>query len=270
MTSTASTSVSPGATVAAAGHRVVDARQWRAERVALQAREKELTRLRDRLAEARRALPWLRVDEAPVFDTPDGPRRLGELFEGRPQLLMQHFMFAPGWGEGCRSCSYMADHLDGAAPHLAARDTALVVVSRAPLAEIQAFRRRMGWRFRWVSSHGSDFNRDIGVSFTADELASGRADYNFGQTKADCEEMPGISVFWRDADGGIYRTYSTYGRGVEVMMGTYPLLDLTPLGRHEDGLPDTMAWVRHHDRYEPAPAERGGAAAGGGCAAHGR
>ncbi|RTL34100.1 MAG: DUF899 domain-containing protein [Burkholderiales bacterium] len=234
-------------------HPVVPNAQWLAARKALLAHEKELTRLQDQIARERRALPWVRVEQDYVFDTPDGPRALSELFEGRQQLLIQHFMLGPGWAEGCPSCSYMADHLDGAQPHLAQRDTTLLVVSRAPLAEIERFRQRMGWRFKWVSSNGSSFNHDFGVSFTAAEMAGGAVDYNYTRQAFPAEEAPGISVFFKNAAGEVFHTYSTYGRGVEVMMGTYNLLDLTPKGRDEDGLSHTMAWVRHHDRYEQAP-----------------
>lgn len=239
-------------------HPIVTRDRWIAERKALLAREKELTQQQDRLAAERRALPWVRLDDnAYVFDTPDGPRRLGELFQGRRQLLVQHFMFGPGWEQGCKSCSFMADHLDGMAPHLAQRDIALLAVSRAPLAEIQAFKRRMGWQFPWASSHGSDFNRDFHVSFTAADRVDGEVYYNFHMTPFPQEEAPGISIFCRDDAGQVFHTYSTFGRGVEVMMGTYNLIDLTPKGRDEAGLSYTMEWVRHHDRYEsaaPAPA----------------
>lgn len=235
-------------------HPVVPHEAWLVQRKQLLAREKELTRLHDQVARERRALPWVRLDKDYVFDTPEGPRPLAELFDGRSQLLVQHFMFGPGWEQGCPSCSFMADHLDGMSIHLAHRDLALLVVSRAPLDEIERFRRRMGWRFRWVSSNASDFNRDFGVSFTPEALARGAVDYNFTRQPFPSEEAPGISVFRRSADGTVFHTYSTYGRGVEVMMGTYALLDLTPKGRDEQHLEHTMAWVRHHDRYEPTPA----------------
>jgi predicted dithiol-disulfide oxidoreductase (DUF899 family) len=241
--------------------RIVPREQWLAARLALLAREKALSREHDELARQRRALPWVRVDKDYVFDTPQGPRRLDQLFGGRRQLLLQHFMFAPGWAEGCKSCSFMADHHDGMLPHLAQRDVALVVVSRAPLAQIQAFRRRMGWGFDWVSSLGSDFNRDFGVSFTPEEMASGAVPYNFRRQPFPQEEAPGISVFVRDDAGAVFHTYSCYGRGVEVMMGTYALLDLLPRGRGEEGLAYGMAWLRHHDRYESAAS----VAAGGCC-----
>jgi predicted dithiol-disulfide oxidoreductase (DUF899 family) len=237
---------------ASLNHPIVSRQQWLAERRKLLAREKELNRLGDQIARERRALPWVRMDKDYLFDTPEGRRPLADLFDGHRQLLVQHFMLAPGWEQGCKSCSYMADHTDATLLHLAARDTAFVAVSRAPLDEIERFRQRMGWKFRWVSSHGTDFNRDFHVSFTADEKASGKADYNFGATPPG-EEMPGVSAFWKDEAGEVFHTYSTYGRGVEVMMHTYRLLDLTPKGRDEDALDFTMAWVRHHDRYEPAP-----------------
>lgn len=238
-----------------------DREQWLAQRLALLAREKELSRLGDELAEARRALPWVRLDQRYVFDTSEGPRELADLFDGRSQLLVQHFMLGPDWEQGCKSCSFMADHTDGMLAHLAARDVGFVAISRAPLAKIERFRRRMGWNFRWVSSHGSDFNRDFGVSFTPAEVAAQSMHYNFAQQPFANDEMPGVSVFAKNAAGEVFHTYSTYGRGVEVMMGAYRLLDLTPRGRDEAGLAHTMAWVRHHDRYEGAPAVK----AGGSC-----
>jgi len=200
-----------------------------------------------------RALPWVRIEKNYVFDGSEGRRTLAELFEGRRQLMVQHFMFAPEWEQGCPSCSFMADHIDGMNVHLAHRDVTLLVVSRAPLAEIERFRQRMGWQFKWVSSHGSDFNYDFHVSFMREDEVKGELVYNFGTQPFQGEEAPGISVFYKDDAGDVFHTYSTYGRGVEVMMGTYNLLDLTPKGRDERDLPYTMAWVRHHDRYEPAP-----------------
>jgi predicted dithiol-disulfide oxidoreductase (DUF899 family) len=245
-------------------HPVVTRDRWIADRKRLLAREKELTQARDRLAEERRALPWVKLDTDYVFDTPDGPRRLSQLFQGRRQLLVQHFMLGPGWAQGCEGCSFMADHLDGMTAHLAQRDIALLVVSRAPLPEIERFRRRMGWRFPWVSSHGNDFNRDFHVSFRPEDRQDGEVFYNFHMTAFPQDEAPGISVFWRDDDGQVFHTYSTFGRGVEVMMGTYDLVDLTPKGRDEAGLDHPMAWVKHHDCYEgaaPSPASCCGAQA---------
>lgn len=237
-------------------HPVVTRDRWINARKTLLAQEKELTRLRDQIASQRRALPWATLEQDYVLDTPDGPRKLSELFQGKRQLLVQHFMLAPGWEQGCKSCSFMADHLDGMAPHLAQRDIALLAVSRAPLAEIEAFRRRMGWQFAWASSNGSDFNRDFHVSFMPEDRVDGEVYYNFHMTPFPKEEAPGISIFYRDDAGQVFHTYSTFSRGVEVMMGTYNLLDLTPKGRDEQA-GQGMAWVRHHDRYEssaPAPA----------------
>ncbi|MCM5681404.1 DUF899 domain-containing protein [Schlegelella sp. S2-27] len=252
----------------AADHPVVSRDRWIAERKALMAREKELTRLRDRIAEERRALPWVRLEKDYVFDTPDGPRALSELFEGRRQLMVQHFMFGPGWEQGCPSCSYMADHTDGMTVHLAQRDISFMAVSRAPLAELQRFRQRMGWQFKWVSSNGNDFNRDFCVSFMPEERARGEVYYNYTMQPFPAEEAPGISVFYKNHAGEVFHTYSTYGRGVEVMMGTYSLIDLTPKGRDERNVPNRMEWVRHHDRYEPAPAANAATAAGSCCSAH--
>ena len=242
------------AEVSTVNHPVVSRDRWVAERKTLLAREKELTHLRDQIARERRALPWERIDKNYVFDTPEGPRTLAELFEGRRQLLVQHFMFGPGWEQGCPSCSFMADHTDGMNVHLAHRDTTFVAASRAPLAEIERFRQRMGWQFEWVSSNANDFNFDFGVSFTPEEKASNEVTYNYGTQPFESEELPGVSVFYKDDAGQIFHTYSTYRRGVEVMMGTYNLLDLTPKGRDEREV--GMEWVRHHDRYEPQPAAK--------------
>lgn len=239
-------------------HPVVPRDRWIAARKTLLAREKELTHLRDRLAQERRALPWVRLEEDYVFDTPDGPRKLSELFQGRRQLLVQHFMLGPGWEQGCQSCSFMSDHLDGISVHLAQRDITLLAVSRAPLAEIERFRQRMGWQFAWASSHDNDFNRDFNVSFTPEEHERGEVYYNYHLTAFPQQEAPGISIFYKNDADEVFHTYSTFGRGVEVMMGAYNLIDLTPKGRDEQDLPYTMAWVRHHDRYEPA-------ASGGSC-----
>jgi len=243
-------------------HPVVSRDRWLADRKALLAREKALTRLGDEIARERRALPWVKMDKPYVFDTPGGPRALGDLFAGRRQLLVQHFMLGPGWAQGCPSCSFMADHVDGMRPHLAQRDVTFTAVSRAPLAEIERFRARMGWRFPWVSAAGNDFNFDFHVSFTPAERDGGEVDYNFQRQPFPHEEAPGVSAFWRDDAGDVYLTYSTYGRGVEVMMGTYDLLDLVAKGRDE-APGEGMAWVRHHDRYEPAPATGSSC-----CAAH--
>jgi predicted dithiol-disulfide oxidoreductase (DUF899 family) len=233
-------------------HKTVSREEWIEARKALMAQEKELTRARDRLGEARRALPWVRVEKAYAFDSIDGRKGLADLFRGRPQLVVQHFMFAPGWDEGCKSCSFWADGFERIIPHLAARDTTLVAVSRAPLEKLAAFKRRMGWTFDWVSSEGCDFNYDYAVSFTQDQIKSGGKVYNFGTAGFGIEEAPGISVFYRDADGSIFHTYSCFARGLDMMNATYHYLDLTPLGRHEEGLPYPMDWVRLRDRYQPA------------------
>ena len=236
---------------------VVSHDQWLAARKALLKHERELTHFRDRIAAERRALPWERLEKPYVFDAPEGRRTLADLFEGRRQLVVQHFMLGPGWEQGCPSCSYMADHTDGMLPHLAARDVTMMAVSRAPLAEIEAFKKRMGWSFEWVSSNGSDFNHDFHVSFTEKEVESGKVDYNYTMQSFGSTEAPGISVFQKAADGSIYHTYSVYGRGVELMMGTYRILDLTPKGRDEDNFERSMEWVRYHDSYDTASTKCG-------------
>jgi predicted dithiol-disulfide oxidoreductase (DUF899 family) len=232
-------------------HQIVSREQWLAAREQLLTEEKELTRLRDKVNASRRAMPWVGVEKSYVFDGPNGRETLADLFAGRSQLVVRHFMFGPGWEAGCVGCSFLADHLDGALVHLEHHDVTVVVVSRAPFAEIEAFRQRMGWRFKWVSSHGSDFNYDYHVSFTPEEIASGRAQYNYQLTDRIGEEMPGTSVFHKDADGTIVHTYSAYARGNEAMLGTYSILDLTPNGRNETGPNHNLTdWVRLHDRYD--------------------
>lgn len=225
---------------------------WLSERLELLEAEKDLVRHSDEVARQRRQLPWVKVHKVYTFDTPEGKSTLADLFEGRSQLVVQHFMFGPGWKQGCPSCSFMADHTDGMNVHLANRDVTFVAVSRAPLDEIDRFRRRLGWQFTWVSSFGSDFNYDFHVSFMPEEQAKDQVYYNFGTHPFECEELPGISVFCKDDAGDVFHTYSTYRRGVEVMMGTYRLLDLTPKGRDEREVSNKMEWVRHHDRYPSA------------------
>jgi predicted dithiol-disulfide oxidoreductase (DUF899 family) len=232
--------------------KVVPQSEWLAARTALLKKEKEFTRLRDELSRQRRELPWERVTKKYVFDGPNGKETLADLFAGKSQLIVYHFMFGPGWEQGCQSCSLLSDHFDGSIPHLAARDVSFVVVSRAPLDQIEAFKKRMGWNFKWVSSFGSDFNYDYHVSFTKDEIAKGEMNYNYGAQKFPSEEGPGASVFYKDAAGDVFHTYSTYARGLDMMIGAYNWLDLAPKGRDEDGLAFTMAWVRHHDRYTGA------------------
>jgi predicted dithiol-disulfide oxidoreductase (DUF899 family) len=230
-------------------HPVVSREAWIAARLDLLAKEKELTRQRDRLGEARRALPWVRVDKEYVFEGPDGKETLGELFAGRSQLVVYHFMFDPTWTEGCKSCSFWADNFDGIIVHLEHRDVTMVVVSRAPLARLQAFQQRMGWRFKWLSSFRTDFNHDFHVSFTPEEQRNGSAYYNYRPGGFSGGEAPGLSVFHRAGAGAIYHTYSCYARGLDAINGAYQILDLVPRGRDEAGLGYSMEWVRHHDRY---------------------
>jgi predicted dithiol-disulfide oxidoreductase (DUF899 family) len=230
-------------------HNIVSQEEWIAARKELLKKEKESTRLRDQLSAERRKLPWVEVKQNYVFDAPGGKVTLADLFAGRSQLVIYHFMFGPDWQEGCPSCSFVSDHIDGALPHLAARDVTMVAVSRAPLAKLEAFKKRMGWRFKWVSSYGDDFNADFHVSFTTEEIAQGKVDYNYTMQEFPSAEAPGLSVFYKDADGSVFHTYSTYGRGVEVLMSTYRILDLVPKGRDEDHLDFDMEWVRYHDRY---------------------
>ena len=234
-----------------AEHAIATRERWLEARRDLLAAEKDLTRRSDQVAQLRRQLPWVRVDKTYVFDGRDGRRSLADLFDGRRQLIVQHFMLTPGAEQGCPSCSYMADHTDGMTVHLAHRDVTFVAISRAPLADIERFRQRMGWKFAWLSSHGTSFNYDFGVSFTPEDVAKAELVYNYGRWPHAFEELPGISVFWKDEAGDVLHTYSTYGRGVEVMMGTYRLLDLTPKGRDERNTLHKMQWVRHHDSYEP-------------------
>jgi predicted dithiol-disulfide oxidoreductase (DUF899 family) len=234
-------------------HPIVSRQEWISARKALLTKEKQLTRQRDQLAAERRNLPWVKIEKAYVFDGPSGKMTLQDLFQGRSQLVIQHFMFGPDWEEGCVGCSFGADHADAARQHFEHRDLSFAAVSRTALSKIEAFRRRMGWRFLWVSSLGSDFNYDFDVSFTKEQIARGKVTYNYAPVNSQSEDLSGISVFYKDEAGGIYHTYSTYGRGVEVMMGTYAMLDLTPKGRGERDVDYKMEWVRHHDRYDPAP-----------------
>jgi predicted dithiol-disulfide oxidoreductase (DUF899 family) len=235
-------------------HKIVSPAEWLAARKAFLAQEKRFTRDRDELSRLRRELPWVRVEKEYVFDGPNGKETLSDLFAGRSQLIVYHFMFGPEWEQGCPSCSLLADHFDGAAVHLAQRDAMLVAVARAPLPQIESFKRRMGWRFKWVSSNGTDFNHDFHVSFTADELAKGKVNHNYDWVEFPKDEAPGLSVFCKNASGEIFHTYSAYARGLDILVGAYNFLDLAPKGRDEDAPPWTMAWVRHHDRYEPADA----------------
>jgi len=244
--------------------KVVSPEKWLAARKELLRKEKEFTRLRDELSRRRREMPWEKVEKSYVFEGPAGKLTLSDLFQGRNQLIVYHFMFGPGWKEGCPSCSFLADTFDGIAIHLAQRDATLMVVSRATLPEIEAFKQRMGWRFQWVSSNGSDFNFDYHVSFTKEEIAKQNMYYNYEMTKFPSDEGPGASVFYKNAQGEIFHTYSSYARGLDLLLSTYNFLDMTPKGRDEDGLPYTMSWVRHHDRYEAQPAHSAGECCGEG------
>ena len=229
--------------------KVVSRDEWLIARKDLLTREKELTRLRDEVSRHRRELPWVKIDKEYVFDGPDGKETLADLLDGRSQLIVYHFMLGPGWEEGCKSCSYLADHFDGANWHLPHRDVTFVVVSRALLSEIEPFKKRMGWRFKWVSSHGNDFNFDYHVSATGEEKAKGKMYYNYKTQELMSDELPGLSVFYKDENGDVFHTYSTYARGLDILVGAYNFLDLVPKGRDEDRLDFTMEWVRHHDRY---------------------
>lgn len=232
-------------------HPVVSQQEWLAARKALLLKEKEETHLRDAVRAARQALPWVRVEKDYVFETPAGNKSLVELFDGRSQLIIYHFMLGPGWKAGCPGCSFLSDHIDGALPHLNHHDVTWTAVSRAPLAEIEAYRNRMGWKFPWVSSGGSSFNHDFHVSFSKEELAEGAVDYNFTRTPSERanDELPGLSAFFRNAKGEVFHTYSSYARGPEEIIGTLMILDRAPLGRNESG---TMNFVRRHDEYDIA------------------
>jgi predicted dithiol-disulfide oxidoreductase (DUF899 family) len=227
---------------------IVTRDEWIARRRALLEKEKEFNRTRDALAVERRALPCVKLEKDYVFIGPSGRSTLRELFDGRRQLLVYHFMFDPTWDEGCKSCSFLADTFDGASRHLPARDVAFAAISRAPLAKIEAFKRRMGWSFRWLSSAETDFNYDFHVSFRPEDKAAGTTAYNYEKKAISMSEAPGASAFLRDGDD-VLHTYSTYARGLDLLVGTYNLLDLAPLGRNEQDLPFTMSWVRHHDKY---------------------
>lgn len=236
-------------------HRIVSQAEWIEARKAHLAREKELTREMDRLREERRALPWVKVEKNYTFYGPNGRMSLADLFQGRSQLVVQHFMFAPGWTEGCIGCSFAADHVDAARQHFEQKDVSFAAVSRAPYAEFAPFKKRMGWDFLWVSSAQSDFNYDFGVSFTPEQLAGGKMHYNYEDQRASGEEQPGISVFYKNDAGDIFHTYSAYGRGDEATIGAYAYLDLVPKGRDENGPNFNLGdWVKHHDRYAGAPA----------------
>jgi len=231
-------------------HKVVSREEWLVARKDLLAREKEFTRLRDQLNQQRRELPWVQVEKEYIFDGPNGKETLAELFVGRSQLLVYHFMFDPSWNEGCKSCSFWADNYNGIIVHLNHRDVTMVTISRAPLEKLEAYKKRMGWNFKWVSSFANDFNRDYHVSFTTEEQEKGEVYYNYKMGRPFSSEGPGVSVFFKDESGNIFHTYSCYARGLDMLNGAYHSLDLVPKGRDEAGLPSPQAWIRRHDQYD--------------------
>ena len=232
--------------------KIVSRAQWLAARKTLLTKEKQLTRDRDAIAAERQKLPWVKVEKNYVFDSAAGKKALADLFEGRSQLIIYHFMFGPEWQEGCPSCSFNMDHTDGALVHLAQRDVSFAAVSRAPMSKIDPFKRRMGWKFNWVSSYGTDFNYDFQASFTPEQVARGKVEYNFDLVEFPSAEAPGLSVFYKDKEGNIFHTYSAYARGSENTVNTYNYLDLVPKGRDEGGR-GQGGWLRRHDEYDKAP-----------------
>jgi predicted dithiol-disulfide oxidoreductase (DUF899 family) len=229
-------------------HKIVSQKEWLAARKRLLAKEKKFSKLRDELHRQRRDLPWEKVEKDHIFDGPGGKETLADLFDGKSQLIVYHFMFGPGWNEGCPHCSFWADHYDSVAVHLGHRDTTLVVVSRAPLKEIQAFKKRMGWCFKWVSSNQNDFNFDLFVSFTPEQIRSGKLFYNYASLDMDIDEREGVSAFYKDQGGQVFHTYSSYARGIDLLNTTYNFLDLTAKGRDENS-DRPQDWVRYHDKY---------------------
>ncbi len=230
--------------------KIVSKEEWEAARLELLAKEKEFTRLRDQLSQQRRELPWLKLDKDYYFEGPGGKQSLLDLFDGCSQLVIYHFMYGPDWSEGCPSCSFWADNFNGVDIHLKHRDISMLAVSRTDLANIDAYKKRMGWTFKWMSSLGSDFNFDFQVSFTDEEMAQGEVVYNYRLDKFPSQEAPGISVFYRNENDEVFHTYSCYARGLDMMNGAYHYIDLVPKGRNESELPHTMAWLRRHDQYE--------------------
>lgn len=245
-----------------ANHKVVSTEEWIEARKAHLAKEKELTRLRDQLSKDRRDLPWVRVDKEYVFDAPEGNKTLADLFDGRSQLIVYHFMFGPEWQEGCPSCSFLSDHVDGARVHLENHDVKYVAISRAPLARIEPFKKRMGWKFDWVSSNGNEFNYDYHVSFKENEMATGKMYYNYEIQKFPIDEAHGISVFYKNDAGEVFHTYSSYARGGDIFLGAYNFLDITPKGRNET---EIMDWVRHHDKYPNSEKDQNLSSDAGAC-----
>jgi predicted dithiol-disulfide oxidoreductase (DUF899 family) len=230
-------------------HKIVSQNEWLEARKRLLTREKEFTRLRDELSQQRRELPWVNVEKNYVFDGPDGKETLADLFDGRSQLVVYHFMFAPDWEEGCPSCSFWADSFNGIGVHLNHRDVTMVAISRAPLEKLEAFKRRMGWDFKWLSSGSNDFNYDYHVSFPAGAPEK-ELEYNYGKLQIDSPDQPGVSVFYKDGEGSVFHTYSTYARGIDLLNTAYNYLDLVPKGREGENLDFSMSWVRYHDRYD--------------------
>jgi predicted dithiol-disulfide oxidoreductase (DUF899 family) len=230
-------------------HKVVSGDEWLQARKDLLAKEKEFTRLRDQLSQARREMPWEKVDKAYVFEGQSGKETLADLFEGKSQLIVYHFMYGPDWEEGCPSCSFWADNFNGIDVHLKHRDIAMIAVSRAPLETLDAYKNRMGWTFKWVSSLGTDFNFDFNVSFTPEEMEKAEMNYNYERRKFPSEEGPGISVFYKNERGEIFHTYSCFSRGLDMLNGAYHYMDLAPKGRDEDDLPYSMAWLSRRDQY---------------------
>jgi predicted dithiol-disulfide oxidoreductase (DUF899 family) len=241
--SAARTAVSPK-------HKVVSQQEWLAARKELLTAEKEFTRQRDALSVKRREMPWVKVEKNYIFDGPNGKISLSDLFRDKSQLIVYHFMLGPGWEQGCPGCSFLGDHFDGALLHLNARDVAFSADSRATMPEIQSFKNRMAWDFPWVSSNQNEFNFDYHVSFAKNQGSNGKVEYNYGMREFPSEEAPGLSVFYKNAAGEIFHTYSTYARGLDILLGAYNFLDLTPKGRDEGALARPMEWVRHHDRYD--------------------
>jgi len=231
-------------------HKVVSKEEWLISRKEHLAKEKEFTRLRDRLSQERRELPYVKIEKEYVFEGPNGEETLLDLFEGRSQLIIYHFMFGPDWEEGCPSCSFWADNFNGINIHLNHRDINLIAASRAPFDKLEAYKKRMGWEFKWVSSFGNDFNFDYNVSFTPDEMEKEEMYYNFSIRKFPSDEAHGVSVFYKDELGDLYHTYSSYGRGLDMLNGAYHYMDLTPKGRDEEDLPYSMLWLRRHDQYD--------------------
>ena len=230
-------------------HQIVSKNEWIESRKVLLKKEKQFTALRDQLSQQRRDLPWVAVDKEYVFDGPNGKQTLSELFDGRSQLIVYHFMYDPNWDAGCPSCSFWADNFNNIIVHLNQRDVTMIAISKAPYNKIAAYKKRLGWEFKWVSSFDTDFNFDYFVSFTPEELAKKEASYNFISQDPRISEREGVSVFYKDSSGKIFHTYSAYERGIDILNNTYNYLDLVPKGRDEDGYDFPMAWVRRHDEY---------------------